>query len=170
MRTALGVPPGAGDVPAALVVRGSAEQRLRRAADVALAADQWPVGGGRRSRTTVTITIASSGDPAVASATLVAHPTPGPATSAATDPEPVTPGPDLRPDTDPDMVAMVALGALGQRLLAAAWAEDLDATATLVTRGDGDALTHDRPRYPQSPHLVVQATVHPTGSPTEWSS
>lgn len=117
VRSALGVPPGTPGLPPAVLPPGGAVDRLTRAAAVALAAPSpWPEAG----RLDVTVT-AGPDRPELAVARVSG---PSPAATEAT----------------------LALGALVQRLLAAAWAEDLQARLCPGSDPDAGALIEARIR------------------------
>jgi coenzyme F420-0:L-glutamate ligase/coenzyme F420-1:gamma-L-glutamate ligase len=120
VRTALGAPPGTAGMSLQPVEPGPATQRLQRAVEVTLATGDGTV--------TITTRVADNGDGRddgdgrdVATAHL---------TVAGTEPS-----------------ALVGLGLTAARLLAAAWAEDLDATLGPLTTGQSGAAlpVHARP-------------------------
>ena len=118
VRAALGVPPGSPDVPPQPVSSPDLVARLGRAVAVAMASPTWPVRDGA-PHPWVHAALADEADLAEA--------------VVADGGEPSEQEPDeaamavfiLHPDAGPHEVA--ALGALVQRALTAAWAEDLDA-------------------------------------------
>jgi coenzyme F420-0:L-glutamate ligase/coenzyme F420-1:gamma-L-glutamate ligase len=129
VRAALGAPPGTTEVPLQPVDPGTARQRLDRAVAVALA------GGDA----TVTITPHNVGVPE----------DPG----DAEDPEDPGDAEACLTTTGSDPSALVTLGMAAQRLIAAAWSEDLDAVAGPVHAG------------PEGAHLTVRAHRRPTRWP-----
>jgi coenzyme F420-0:L-glutamate ligase/coenzyme F420-1:gamma-L-glutamate ligase len=151
VRTALGVPPGTKTVTAPPLVRGAAITRLRAALDVALAgpdlierseriepwvvavlSEEFTLGMARLLGPSAPDSVALvSGEDSereqVTMAILVAAGT----RTASADGGPASPGPRELADT-------LSFGAFVQRVITAAWAEDLDARATL--RPDGAVL------------------------------
>jgi coenzyme F420-0:L-glutamate ligase/coenzyme F420-1:gamma-L-glutamate ligase len=118
VRAALGAPPGTAAVPPRPVEPGTAVRRLRRAVRIALAAQDGPVS----------VEVTPADDAATDDADAD--------TDADTDTDDDTD--DTASDTacarltvtTPTASALVTLGMTAQRLLAAAWSEDLDATLT----------------------------------------
>ena len=115
VRAALGVPPGTRGVPPRPVVAGDAADRLRRAVTVALAGGDARGGGGRCRIEVLPDAVAL----------LRIAPRTGTAECATLDTS-------TRPEVPTGPDGAVELGMLAQRLLVAAWAEGLTATATLT--------------------------------------
>ncbi len=118
VRAALGVPPGGPGIPPSPVESGTVRQRLQRALAVALAGPGWR-GLPADPRAAVTVSLSEPGASQPPSVTLrPADGVPAPGTAA------------------------ILLGALAQRLQAAAWAEDLDVDVEVdleVESGEGSA-------------------------------
>jgi coenzyme F420-0:L-glutamate ligase/coenzyme F420-1:gamma-L-glutamate ligase len=136
VRTSLGVPPGAAGVLPAPVVLGSVIERLDRAIATALASDQWPPLPGHTGQwvqpfvadeTTIDSYLKASG---ALAADEGADQSPGIPGRVAMVVLALTVIDDTAAATDGDhhlvAASLVALGALAQRVVAAAWAQDLD--------------------------------------------
>jgi coenzyme F420-0:L-glutamate ligase/coenzyme F420-1:gamma-L-glutamate ligase len=119
VRSSLGVPPGTPGVPVTPLVTDGVVSRLRRAVDVATAVRgpfEEPEGSRSSARARVTVEKGRDGG-----ATAVLRPPDAPARSSPEE------GTRWRPS--------LALGALAQRVVAAAWAEGLDAVVGATADG-----------------------------------
>jgi coenzyme F420-0:L-glutamate ligase/coenzyme F420-1:gamma-L-glutamate ligase len=137
VRTSLGTSPGWPGVPAVPLPGGTAAERLQRALDVALASPHWPARAQAPDPWVLVAVEAlpqeGHGDPDG----------PGDASEAGDVAQAV-----LVPHPEATAWELICLGALGQRVLALAWAEGLD--AVVVER------FHD-----PEPSVAIRAVIRP---------